>query len=287
MKILVLGGTRFFGVHLVNTLLLQGHEVAVATRGNAKPRFIAPVEEIRVDRIREESMRAAFSGREFDVVYDDLAYCSNDVKNALDTVRCRRYIMVSSISVYELKENTRETDYDPYRETLIWGKRSAFDYGMGKRQAEAALVQAFPEQESVMVRFPVVLGRDDYTERLRFYAAHTAKGIAMQVENENCPVSFISAEECGRFLAFLADSSLEGPVNAAASGTITIGEIIRYTEEKTGKKAVLSTEGEEAPYNGFPGFSINTEKAEGAGYHFSGLDTWIYRLLDFYGEMEG
>lgn len=232
-------------------------------------------------------MRAAFSGREFDVVYDDLAYCSNDVKTALETVRCRRYVMVSSISVYELKENTRETDYDPYRETLIWGGRSAFDYGTGKRQAEAALVQAFPEQESVMVRFPVVLGRDDYTERLRFYAAHTAKGIAMQVENENCPVSFISAEECGRFLAFLADSTLEGPVNAAASGTITIGEIIRYTEEKTGKKAVLSTEGEEAPYNGFPGFSINTEKAEGAGYHFSGLDTWIYRLLDFYGEMEG
>ena len=46
MKILVLGGTRFFGVHLVNTLLLQGHEVAVATRGNAKPRFIAPVEDV-------------------------------------------------------------------------------------------------------------------------------------------------------------------------------------------------------------------------------------------------
>ncbi len=79
------------------------------------------------------------------------------------------------------------------------------------------------------------------------------RGIAMQVENENCPVSFISAEECGRFLAFLADSSLEGPVNAAASGTITIGEIIRYIEEKTGKKAVLSRRGK-APYNGFPGF---------------------------------
>ena len=76
-------------------------------------------------------------------------------------------------------------------------------------------------------------------------------------------------------------------MNAAASGTITIGEIIRYIEEKTGNKAVLSPEGEEAPYNGFPGFSINTEKAEGAGYHFSALDTWIYPLLDFYGETEG
>ena len=79
MKILVLGGTRFFGVHLVNTLLLQGHEVAVATRGNAKPRFIAPVEAIRVDRIQEESMRAVFSGREFDVVYDCLLYTSRCV----------------------------------------------------------------------------------------------------------------------------------------------------------------------------------------------------------------
>ncbi len=136
MKILVLGGTRFFGVHLVNTLLLQGHEVAVATRGNAKPRFIAPVEAIRVDRIQEESMRAVFSGREFDVVYDDLAYCSNDVKNALETVRCRRYIMVSSISVYELKENTRETDYDPYRKLLsgVNGAHSITEWERGRRK---------------------------------------------------------------------------------------------------------------------------------------------------------
>lgn len=29
MKILVLGGTRFFGVHLVNALLEDGHEVTI------------------------------------------------------------------------------------------------------------------------------------------------------------------------------------------------------------------------------------------------------------------
>lgn len=36
MKILVLGGTRFFGVHLVNALLEDGHEVTIATRGGRR-----------------------------------------------------------------------------------------------------------------------------------------------------------------------------------------------------------------------------------------------------------
>ncbi|MGH4123418.1 MAG: NAD-dependent epimerase/dehydratase family protein [Clostridium sp.] len=34
MNILVLGGTRFFGVHLVDNLLKNGHQVTIANRGN-------------------------------------------------------------------------------------------------------------------------------------------------------------------------------------------------------------------------------------------------------------
>lgn len=33
MKILVIGGTRFFGIHMVNELLEKGHDVTIATRG--------------------------------------------------------------------------------------------------------------------------------------------------------------------------------------------------------------------------------------------------------------
>ena len=33
MKILVIGGTRYFGIHMVNKLLEQGHAVTIATRG--------------------------------------------------------------------------------------------------------------------------------------------------------------------------------------------------------------------------------------------------------------
>lgn len=33
MNILVIGGTRFFGIHMVNELLTAGYDVTIATRG--------------------------------------------------------------------------------------------------------------------------------------------------------------------------------------------------------------------------------------------------------------
>lgn len=54
-----------------------------------------------------------------------------------------------------------------------------------------------------------------------------------------------------------------------ASGTIHFIEVIGYVEEKTGKCAVLSENGEEASYNeGAKNTIINTDKAEKMGYHF-------------------
>ncbi|MBS7340988.1 MAG: hypothetical protein KIH00_12225 [Lachnospiraceae bacterium] len=44
----------------------------------------------------------------------------------------------------------------------------------------------------------------------------------------------------------------------------------------------LSDDGEEAPYNGEPEYSINTEKATALGFRFSNLKDWIYELLDYY-----
>lgn len=44
----------------------------------------------------------------------------------------------------------------------------------------------------------------------------------------------------------------------------------------------LSEQGEAAPYNGEPEYSINTDKAEKTGYRFSNLKDWIYELLDYY-----
>ena len=39
MKILVIGGTKFFGIHMVNALLTKGHAITIATRGRAADPF--------------------------------------------------------------------------------------------------------------------------------------------------------------------------------------------------------------------------------------------------------
>ena len=65
----------------MNTLLLQGHEVAVATR-EMQNRVLLPGGSNPGGPHPGGIYAPVFSGREFDVVYDDLAYCSNDEKCA-------------------------------------------------------------------------------------------------------------------------------------------------------------------------------------------------------------
>ena len=50
MKVLVLGGTRFLGRHLVQALLARDHEVTLFNRGRSAPDLFGEVEQIRGDR---------------------------------------------------------------------------------------------------------------------------------------------------------------------------------------------------------------------------------------------
>ena len=79
MNVLVLGGTRFFGIHMVNVLLENGHDVTIATRGNASDPFGKKVRRITIERTNSASLKEGLSGTHFDAVLDKLAYCSNDI----------------------------------------------------------------------------------------------------------------------------------------------------------------------------------------------------------------
>ena len=52
------------------------------------------------------------------------------------------------------------------------------------------------------------------------------------------------------------------------------------------KKAIIDKTGDNAPYNGEPEYSINTDKAEELGFRFSNLKDWIYDLIDYYMDIE-
>lgn len=283
MKILVLGGTRFFGIHMVKELLAQGHDVTIATRGKASDEYGDRVKRIIVERTSGESMKSAFNGRHYDVVIDKIAYCSNDIKYVMEAVDHDKYIHMSSTSVYEPKHmNTVESDFNGTDRELVWCDRKAYPYEEIKRQAECALWQEYSHRDWIAVRYPFALGKDDYTKRLLYYVEHTIKAIPMNIDNPDAQMGFIHSVEAGKFMAFLVGQDIQGAINGSSEGTISIREILEYVEKKTGTKAIIDKAGEKAPYNGEPEYSINTEKANALGFRFSALHDWIYELLDYY-----
>ena len=72
MNILVIGGTKFFGIPMINALIAQGHDITVATRGNTAGIFGDKVSYITVDRTNPENMKEVFSGKHYDVVIDKI-----------------------------------------------------------------------------------------------------------------------------------------------------------------------------------------------------------------------
>lgn len=283
MKILVFGGTRFMGTHLVKALLKENHDVTIATRGILSDNYGQRVKRIIVDRINAKSMEKAFSGTHYELIFDNIAFASNDVKYLLDYVKCDRYIQISTMSVYEpLHNDLKEEEFNPLEQKLIWCNRSDFSYNEVKRQAECAITQIYSHFDSVMVRFPFVIGEDDYTNRLYFYVEHIMNDLPMHIDNYNSQMSFISSSQAGEYLAFLARTDFSGAINGANEGTISIKEIAEYVEAKTGKKTILTSDGECGPYNGAGEYSINIEKAKKLGFEFSALKSWIFDLLDIY-----
>ena len=282
MNVLVIGGTRFMGRHLVNELINQGQKVTIATRGVTKDDFLNKVDRLIIDRFNEKSIKDNLSNKFFDIVFDSLAYCSNDVKILLDHINCKRYVMISTTAVYKKHINTKEEEFDPLTNPLIWCERNEFPYEEVKRQAESALFQEYPDIESAAVRFPFVIGNDDYTKRLSFYIDHIVNQKPMFVDNFDKQMAFVRSDEAGKFLASFTVNGFSGAVNGASEGTISIKDIAAYLEKKTKKAPVLTWEGEKAPYNGVPEYSINIDKAKALGYKFSPLKTWIHELIDEY-----
>ncbi len=189
---------------------------------------------------------------------------------------------MSSMAVYDsLHLNVNEEEFNT-NGPLIWCDRKDGTYAEVKRQAEYALWSLEHPKQTVAVRYPYVIGKDDYTNRLQFYVEHVVNDIPMYIDNMDCQMSFINSKEAGRFLAFLVESGFTGAINGCSYGTISIGQILDYVQKKTGKKAILSTDGDPAPYNVTKEYSLNLDKAKAIEYQFTNIADWIYDLLDYY-----
>ncbi len=233
MNILIVGGTRFFGIPMVNSLLNKGYNVTIATRGDHGNPFNDKVRHVIMDKTDGSSVRNALGSEEFDAVIDKVAYSSNDVRSLLENVNCKRYIQMSSCAVYPVEHLLiKESEFDPKSHNLIWMDRPV-DYAEGKRQAERAALEFMDIGKCTFVRYPVVMGKNDYTGRLKFYVEHICGQIPMRVDNLDMGTSYINESEAGEFISYLADHPVSGAVNGCSKDVISQKDIISYIESKT------------------------------------------------------
>ncbi len=188
MRVLLIGGNRFVGRGLAFRLLARGDDVTLLNRGTIPDPFGDRVERIVLDRTTADFAKA-LGRRCFDAAVDFAAFTGRDARGAVDALadRVGHYVLVSTGQVYLVREGcplpAREADYvgplmpAPHQTT----DRAEWEYGMGKREAEDVLAEAwkFRRFPSTRLRIPMVNGERDHFRRIEGYLWRLLDGKAL------------------------------------------------------------------------------------------------------------
>ena len=100
MKILVIGGSYFFGRWFVQKIYKR-HEVTVLNRGNI-PVKLENVRNFVADRSDEAALRK-YAGEKFDCIVDFCAYNPGDISKVCEVFADSntRYLFISTVDVYK------------------------------------------------------------------------------------------------------------------------------------------------------------------------------------------
>ncbi len=264
MKALVIGGTRYFGKRLVTKLLEKDFEVTLLNRGQHPDSFDKSVKRIKMDRQALDPEHPLLKQGSWDVVYDQVCFTAGEAEAACKVFRGKteHYVFTSSQSVYALGADIPESAFDPFAYRFAKAISSEEDYGEGKRQAEATLFQK-SDITVTAVRFPIVLGEDDYTGRLKFHVEKIAAEEGIYFPNLDVMLSFIYAQDAADFLFSLTKVKIHGPINCCAFDPVKIRDLIGVIEKEVGKKAKLTTEigaGAPSPFGLESDWYMNTDK---------------------------
>src|ERR1044072_5658744 len=186
MKLLILGGTRFLGRHLVVAAQACGHEVTLFNRGNYSVEDLGNVKSIKGDRHVDLSK---LKGRRWDAVVDTSGHLPRAVRAAAEALAdvVERYVFISSQNAYRDVSVPGIDETYPLR-TLTseeLGRANAIDtsgqpsyselYGGLKALCEQAAELRMPGRV-LIIRPGLIVGPEDYTDRFTYWPVRVARG---------------------------------------------------------------------------------------------------------------
>ncbi|MEP6756708.1 MAG: NAD-dependent epimerase/dehydratase family protein [Chthonomonadales bacterium] len=194
MRILVLGGTRFIGLHAVRQLASEGHELKLFHRGNTKPALPDGVTEILGDRKNIRDFVSTFAGFKPDAVIDMMGLTEFDGFELVDIFRgmTGRLVVISSADVYRAYDRLRGADPGepdptplteesplrdkmyPYRDMCKSEEDRLWNYD--KILLERAAMSDPDNLPATCLRLPMVYGPEDYQKRTYPYLKRMLDG---------------------------------------------------------------------------------------------------------------
>lgn len=175
MKLLVLGGTRFLGRHLVDAAIAAGHDVTIFTRGvTASPWTATQVAHFVGDRDpRKAPGLAALAAGEWEAAIDLSGYVPRCVEASAKELSARvaHYVFVSSMSVYA---DSSRPDLDEATPVAMLEDPATEDimahYGALKARCEDEVRATFGKR-ALIVRPGLIVGPHDPSDRFAYWVA--------------------------------------------------------------------------------------------------------------------
>jgi 2'-hydroxyisoflavone reductase len=230
MNILVLGGTRFIGRHIVEELLASGHDVSVFTRGKSPDDLPGDVERLHGDRDDGIGGLAGLGRGKWTACVDVSGYTPHQVRPSAEVLRDRvdRYLFISTVSVYE------DSNDVPVLETHPLMKPAAEDvtdvtadtYGPLKVTCERIVEEHYGDRSTIL-RPQIVAGPHDPTGRHTYWVQRAGQPGEMLAPGDGSDhVQVVDARDVARFTRHAIEAGISGVFNMAGP-RITWAEFVR------------------------------------------------------------
>jgi 2'-hydroxyisoflavone reductase len=208
LRILSIGGTRFFGRALVEEAARRGHEVTVFHRGESEPDGFPAVEHVHADR---NASIEVLRGRSWDAVVDTCAFVPRGVREVAETIGngVGHYTFVSSLSVHDddLPVGATEdaaTFGPPFPDTEDVTEET---YGPLKVACEVEGAARFAGR-LLVIRPGYIVGPNDPTDRFTYWVRRAAAGGEMLAGGPpDAAIQGIDARDLGAFVLDRVEAS--------------------------------------------------------------------------------
>jgi 2'-hydroxyisoflavone reductase len=220
MRILMIGGTRFIGRHVVEQALDRGHDVTVFHRGRSGTDLFRGHDRVQVLTGDRNSDLSALAEGEWDATVDTCAYLPAQVQELAGALgeRGGRYLLISSVSAYRTPEHASYTEDAPLAELddPTVEEVTGETYGGLKVLCERAAVDRFGPS-TLIVRPTYVVGPDDYTWRFPWWVARMARGGEVLAPGPaGAPAQVIDVRDMAAWMVGLLEQHESGAFHAVS-----------------------------------------------------------------------